>query len=277
MPLTNVDLFRIDPTTGSISSPLPVFNLKNPTSVSNNITLNVDGTTTLTPSNIIKSGTALTYATVTGTISNGAGGAGTILNVTAVTAGTVQIGQVISGVGITAGTKIVGLGTGTGATGTYTVDTSQNAASTTINVVALDFTGIPSWAKRITAMFQGVSGSGTSPFQIQLGTSSGIDNTALSYLGSVGNAATTTNHSTGFLVRSSTGAATETWHGQMVISSLGSNVWTESGLFALSNVANIWFTAGTKSLSGVLDRIRITTVNGTDLFDAGNVNILYEG
>jgi hypothetical protein len=34
--------------------------------------------------------------------------------------------------------------------------------------------------------------------------------------------------------------------------------------------------SGTKSLSATLDRIRITTVNGTDTFDAGSINILYE-
>lgn len=217
----------------------------------------------------IVSGTSLTYATFTGSIS------GTTLTVTAVSAGTIQIGQVISGTGVTAGTTITALGTGTGSTGTYTVSTSQTVASTTINVVALDFTGIPSWVKRVTVMFQGVSGSGTSPFQIQLGTSSGID-TASSYLGCVSNSASFTNFSTGFLIRSSTGTATETWQGQMVISSLGSNAWAESGLFALSSAANIWFTAGTKSLSGTLDRIRITTVNGTDTFDAGSINIMYE-
>jgi hypothetical protein len=36
-------------------------------------------------------------------------------------------------------------------------------------------------------------------------------------------------------------------------------------------------TAGSATLSGTLDRVRITTVNGTDTFDAGSINILYEG
>jgi hypothetical protein len=31
------------------------------------------------------------------------------------------------------------------------------------------------------------------------------------------------------------------------------------------------------SLSGTLDRIRLTTVNGSDTFDAGSINIIYEG
>ena len=33
---------------------------------------------------------------------------------------------------------------------------------------------------------------------------------------------------------------------------------------------------GELKLAGALDRVRITTVNGTDTFDAGSINILYE-
>lgn len=66
-----------------------------------------------------------TAATFTGTISNGSGGAGTLLNVTAVGSGTIRLGGVISGVGITPGTTINGFGTGVGGTGTYSVNTSQ--------------------------------------------------------------------------------------------------------------------------------------------------------
>lgn len=68
-----------------------------------------------------------TSAVVTGDITT------TTLNVTAVTSGTLDIGQVISGTGVTAGTRIVAFGTGSGGTGTYTVDISQTVASTTIS------------------------------------------------------------------------------------------------------------------------------------------------
>lgn len=74
-----------------------------------------------------------TAAVVTGTISNGGGVAGTVLNVTAVTSGTISIGQTLTGTGITAGTRVVAFVSGTGGTGTYTVDVSQLVASTTIN------------------------------------------------------------------------------------------------------------------------------------------------
>jgi hypothetical protein len=68
-----------------------------------------------------------TAAVVTGSITT------TTLDVTAVTSGTLDIGQTISGTGVTAGTKIVAFGTGSGGIGTYTVDISQTVASTTIN------------------------------------------------------------------------------------------------------------------------------------------------
>jgi hypothetical protein len=80
---------------------------------------------------------AYTSASFTGGISNGSGASGTILNVTAVASGTLFIGQRISGSGITSGTEITGFGTGSGGTGTYTVNTSQLVGSgTTITGLA---------------------------------------------------------------------------------------------------------------------------------------------
>lgn len=57
---------------------------------------------------------------------------GTVLTVTSVTSGTVRMGQVLSGTGVTPGTTVANIITGTGGVGTYTVGTSQTAASTTI-------------------------------------------------------------------------------------------------------------------------------------------------
>ena len=70
---------------------------------------------------------ATTAAIVTGSIAT------TTLTVTAVTSGTLSIGQVISGTGVTAGTRIVAFVSGSGGIGTYTVDVSQTVASTTIS------------------------------------------------------------------------------------------------------------------------------------------------
>ena len=57
----------------------------------------------------------------------------TTLDVTAVTSGVLSIGQVITGTGVSADTRIVAFLTGTGGTGTYTVDVSQIVLSTTIS------------------------------------------------------------------------------------------------------------------------------------------------
>jgi len=75
-------------------------------------------------------------AVVTGDIS------GTTLTVSAVSSGTLQIGQTLEGANVTDGTIITAFGTGSGGTGTYTVTPSQTAASATI--YALNWTVLPS-------------------------------------------------------------------------------------------------------------------------------------
>jgi hypothetical protein len=190
-------------------STLAATNLKNASSGSNNIVLNTDGTTTITsPSNIIKSGTA---------------------------------------VASTSGTSI-------------------------------DFTSIPSWVKRITVMFSGVSTNGTSQIIFQLGDSGGIETSSYTGAGAYGSALTSAN-SSGFLY-ADTGSINASYSrdGLFTFCNLTSNTWAMSGVSASSGFTNaVFYTAGSKSLSGTLDRVRITTVNGTDTFDAGTINILYEG
>ncbi len=57
---------------------------------------------------------------------------GTTMTVSAVTSGTIYVGCLITGTGVTANTTITALGTGTGGVGTYTVSQSQTVSSTTI-------------------------------------------------------------------------------------------------------------------------------------------------
>jgi hypothetical protein len=160
-------------------------------------------------------------------------------------------------------------GTPTGV-GVLTSSTSQATTSGT----SKDFTGIPSWVKRITVMFSGLSVSGTSSIILQLGDSGGIETTG--YAGQTSTAAgTVTSFSTGYIV-GSLPAASDTFTGTATISLLGSNLWIESGVTALVSGASIRTHAGSKSLSDVLTTVRLTTANGTDTFDAGSINILYE-
>ena len=174
---------------------------------------------------------------------------------------------------------------GTDATQTLTNKTIQGGAITSATAQAstsgtsIDFTGIPSWAKRITVMFSGVSTNGTSIPLVQIGDSGGVENTGYlgttSYFSGVGVASA--NNTTGFLISNGAGeAATAVRHGQIVISNLTGNTWVCSGSIGLSDTTRSSLLSYSKALSATLDRVRITTVNGTDTFDAGTINIMYE-
>jgi hypothetical protein len=139
---------------------------------------------------------------------------------------------------------------------------------------SIDFTGIPAWVERITVMFQNVSSNGTSNFLIQLGDSGGIENTG--YLGAGNNNASISNYTTGFGIPLAN-ASTAILQGAISIQNITGNSWIASGAFSRSDTTSSGVTAGSKTLSDVLTQIRITTVNGTDTFDAGSVNIIYEG
>lgn len=140
---------------------------------------------------------------------------------------------------------------------------------------SIDFTGISSWVKKITVMFSGVSTNGSSLVQIQLGDSGGVENTG--YSGAVGQSgAAVLNYTTAFATGVD-GASSFVRYGAYSIALLTGNTWVINGTIGYSDSARFMTAGGSKSLSGTLDRIRITTANGTDTFDAGQINILYEG
>jgi hypothetical protein len=152
-------------------------------------------------------------------------------------------------------------------------ETAADCTGTSIN-----FTSIPSWVKRITVMLNGVSTNGSSNLIIQIGTSSGIVSTG--YYGTaalVGAATANSTMSSGFLLTPSQGSATTT---QGIITLCfqkpSTNTWVSSGSIGSLDAGNIALSAGVKDLPGTLDRVRFTTVNGTDAFDGGVINILYE-
>lgn len=148
--------------------------------------------------------------------------------------------------------------------------TAQNSTSGT----SIDFTSIPSWVRRITVMFNGVSMNGSSGMLVQIGAGSIVTSGYTSVTVSATSTNTVTSFSTtnGFGIQS--GTASENTIGRMVITNISGNVWISDHLFNRSG----WSVtgAGNLSLSGALDRVRITSFNGTDTFDAGSINILYE-
>lgn len=140
---------------------------------------------------------------------------------------------------------------------------------------SIDFTSIPSWVKRITVMFSGVSTSGGSAILVQIGagsvTSTGYVSSAQAFSGSI---LSNTTSTAGFL--NSLASASSSRSGQWVITNITGNTWVCSNTLGDSASSGNGIGGGTVALGGTLDRVRITTTSGTDTFDAGSVNILYE-
>lgn len=150
---------------------------------------------------------------------------------------------------------------------------TQGTAVNTTAGTSIDFTGIPSWVKRITVMFNGVSKNSVGALLVQVGTSSGIESTGYSSTGT--NFTGSVVSTAGFIVAD--GNATWLTIGAMTLVNMGSNLWICTHSCSLGSVsATFLLGSGSKTLSAVLDRVRITTSTGTDTFDAGSVNILYE-
>jgi hypothetical protein len=149
-------------------------------------------------------------------------------------------------------------------------ETAQASTSGTV----IDFTGIPVWAKQITVIFSGVSLSGTSDILVQLGDAGGFETTGyLSTCSAMSSGSTGVSTSTaGMIVRSN--AAASVASGIMTIQNLTENSWVAG--FSGKQSATAGSTGGgDKTLSDTLTQVRITTVNGTDTFDAGTINIMY--
>ena len=165
--------------------------------------------------------------------------------------------------------------------GTTVSNIQSGTAVASTSGTSIDFTSIPSWVKRITVMFGGVSTSGTSNIIARIGSGS-IDSTSTytgagSYVGGTNNCGATQNTTSFILVGTSTTIAASTYCGALTFTTLGSNIWCLTGtLSSTSSTIYNHVSSGNKTLSGTLDRVSITTVNGTDTFDAGTINIFYE-
>ena len=163
-------------------------------------------------------------------------------------------------------------GSNVGTVGVVNSGTAQNTTSGT----SIDFTGIPAGVKRITVMLAGVSTNGTYSVLLQLGAGS-ITSTGYAAVGTTasnGSSPACVGYTTGFGDASQSSANTRS--GSIVFTSIGSNTWVCNGAGAYEGQLAYWLYGGKVTLSGTLDRVRLTTVNGTDTFDAGSANILYE-
>ena len=181
-------------------------------------------------------------------------------------------GSVTVAVPAVAGSNTATIGAATGTHYPFTAGTAVASTSGT----SIDFTSIPSWVKRITVMFNGVSLNGSSSCLVQAGSGS-VQSTGYSFTYGVaasGTAWTAATVSNG--VPTAGGSASRLLSGHIVLTNLSGNLWVGSGVTNATNTDVTLFASGNVTLSGTLDRVRITTVNGTDTFDAGSINILYE-
>lgn len=152
---------------------------------------------------------------------------------------------------------------------------------------SIDFTSIPSWARRITVILDGVSTTGASNnVTLQLGDSGGVETT-----GYLGFASTVYIDSSTFVVTATAvgvqdgfpiffGLASSARYGSYTLNNISGNTWVANYTFGTTSTVTLNGTSqggGNKTLSGTLDRVRLTTTGGTDTFDAGSVNIIYEG
>ena len=148
--------------------------------------------------------------------------------------------------------------------------TAQNSTSGT----SINFASIPSWVKKISVLFSSVSTSGTSNLLIQIGSGSIVTTgyeSGASLVGATG--VLSTSATNGFLITANDSAA-YLKSGSVIIANLSGNTWVSSGTLGIPGGS--FPSGGNLTLGGVLDQIRVTTVNGTDTFDAGVINIIYE-
>lgn len=295
LPVTVPFTFGNATTTQSLSSLDTNF-----TTITNSVNGLTNGSSQINVASISATGTAnattfLRGDGVWGTPAGG-GGSGTVtsINVNGGTTGlTTSGGPVTTSGNITIAGTLVAANGGTGLTsvgtsgnvltsngtvwlssaGAYPLTSGTAQAST--SGTSIDFTSIPSWVKRITIMFNGVSLNTPTNFLIQAGSGSVVTtgyNAASGYFTTVSSASQ--GLTTGFVI--SNAAAASLCYGHAILTLQTGNTWVASGTFTQTGTTLIAFLGGSIALSGALDRVRITSTNGTDTFDAGSINILYE-
>jgi hypothetical protein len=150
----------------------------------------------------------------------------------------------------------------------------RDTADTSLSGTAISFTGIPSWAKRVTLVLQNVITSGTAQYIVRIGsgsyTSSGYDSVSqTTYAGS----GATITQTTGMAIYHNTAATYTT--GTMTFTNISGNIWVQNHTFGYSNDGSTQG-GGSVTLGGALDRIQITTIGATNTFTDGVINVLYE-
>ncbi len=146
--------------------------------------------------------------------------------------------------------------------GTAQTPTTENA----------DFTGIPSWAKRVTIAFSQLSTDASTAVTLRLGTG-GVFATS-GYSGAVWNGQAGVTLTSAFLLDVSGQTSATTRDGSITLHNVSGNTWVAAGLITRSTIVVSSMT-GTVTLGGVLDSVRLLSGSG-NLFDGGSVNVFWE-
>ena len=148
-------------------------------------------------------------------------------------------------------------------------------APVTASGTSVDFVGIPSWARRIIVVFNGISMASTSSPLLQLGSGSVTTSGYLAYASYAGSGTGGVTYSNGF--GTSMGNAAALMYGEFYFTLSTGNTWVHSHITAVNASGTYYMMngGGNIALPGVLDRVRITSSNGTDTFDTGTLTCYY--
>jgi len=149
---------------------------------------------------------------------------------------------------------------------------TRGTAVASTSGTSIEFTGIPSWARRITVCLDTVSVNANTDLVLQLGTSSAFESTGYAYANN-GNSGTANATYFGLTVNNDSTANNT---GVYTIVNITGNTWIITGAIGNPSVPTVFVLSGKKSLSAALTRLRVTTVSGTAAFDNGSINIFYE-
>ena len=159
--------------------------------------------------------------------------------------------------------------------GKMVLGTAVNATGTSV-----DFTGIPSWAKKITIMFNGVSTNGTSGMTVRVGNgtiqTTGYSSSSSSFVNGA-SPSVSPLFSNGFVIYDDNVSDLTTLTMEIYLFNGNKYISVHSGMANGSTRIASKNGSGSVTLSGPLDRLRITNNDGTSVFDAGQINIMYEG
>jgi hypothetical protein len=159
--------------------------------------------------------------------------------------------------------------------GTYGQLVSGTAVATTSGT-SVDITGIPSWVKRVTLVLSGVSTNSSNTFLVQVGAGSIVTTGYKTVAGRIFDSSAVAVTNTSSIAFWGVVSSSSEHFGNVVLTTVGSNIWVSSFCIGQGTNALAAYGGGGVTLSGALDRVRLTTTGG-DTFDAGSFNILYEG